>query len=97
MGASPGAKFISKAKEICMGVPGVRGCHKCRARRVGSRIHADMHVQVDPKLSVKDSHKVATRVERNLKSKMPELASVVVHIEPVEENRSGKKRPRRSG
>jgi len=93
MGASPGAKFISKAKEICMGVPGVKGCHKCRARRVGSRIHADLHIQVDPKLSVEESHRVATKVERNLKAKMPDMASVVVHIEPVRGRKSGKKRP----
>jgi cation diffusion facilitator family transporter len=95
MGASPGAKFMSELKEVCMEVPEVRGCHKCRARRVGSRIHADLHVQVDPKLSVEKSHRVATKVERNLKAKMPDLASVVVHIEPAEERKSGKKRPRR--
>jgi cation diffusion facilitator family transporter len=92
MGASPGAKFMSEVKEVCMEIPGVRGCHKCRARRVGSRIHADLHVQVDPKLSVEESHRVATKVERNLKAKMPDLASVVVHIEPVEGRKSGKKR-----
>jgi len=92
MGASPGAKVISKVKEISVSVPGVKGCHKCRARRVGSRIHADLHIQVDPKLSVEDAHKVATKVERSLKAKIPDLASVVVHIEPVEERKSGKKR-----
>lgn len=97
MGASPGAKFISRVREISMGVPGVRGFHKCRARRVGSLIHADMHVQVDPSLSVGESHKVASRVERTLKARIPELATVVVHIEPSEENKGGKKRRRSSG
>ncbi|MGC8816516.1 MAG: cation diffusion facilitator family transporter [Candidatus Hadarchaeum sp.] len=97
MGASPGTKFISRLKDICMDVPGVSGCHKCRARRVGSRIHADMHVLVDPKLSVEDSHRVATKVERSLKTRIPELASVVVHIEPVRKNSRGKMPPRRPG
>jgi cation diffusion facilitator family transporter len=92
MGASPGAKFMSEVKEVCTGIPGVKGCHKCRARRVGSRIHADLHVQVDPKLSVEESHRVATKVERNLKARMPDLASVVVHIEPAEGHKGGKKR-----
>ena len=93
MGVSPGAEVMSSIKKICMDVPGVKGCHKYRARRVGSRIHADLHVQVDPKLSVEESHEVATKVERNLKAKMPDLASVVVHIEPVRGRKSGKKRP----
>jgi cation diffusion facilitator family transporter len=92
MGASPGAKVISKVKEISVSVQGVKGCHKCRARRVGSRVHADLHIQVDPKLSVEDAHKVATKVERSLKTKMPDLASVVVHIEPSGGRKSGKKR-----
>ena len=92
MGASPGAKVISKVKEISVSVPGVKGCHKCRARRVGSRVHADLHIQVDPKLSVEDAHKVATKVERSLKAKIPDLASVVVHIEPAGGRKSGEKR-----
>lgn len=92
MGASPGEKFVSEVKEICINTQGVKGCHKCRARRVGSRVHADLHVQVDPKLSVEESHEVASRVERNLKAKIPDLASVVVHIEPSKGRKHGKKR-----
>lgn len=97
MGASPGAKFVSEVKEVCRSTQGVEGCHKCRARRVGSRVHADLHIQVDPKLSVEDAHKVATKVERSLKAKMPDLASVVVHVEPVEGRKSGEKRSGSSG
>jgi cation diffusion facilitator family transporter len=92
MGASPGEKFMSEVKEICRDTQGVKGFHKCRARRVGSRVHADLHVQVDPKLSVEESHEVASRVERSLKAKIPDLASVVVHIEPSKERKNAKKR-----
>jgi cation diffusion facilitator family transporter len=92
MGASPGENTMKTIRESCRNVPGVKGCHKCRARRVGSRIHADLHIQVDPKLSVKESHNVASKVERSLKAKMPDLASVVVHIEPAGGRKSGKKR-----
>ena len=95
MGASPGAKVVSDLKEICLGAPGVKGCHKARARRVGSRILADVHILVDPKLSVEKSHQVASRVERRLKKKMPDLNSVVVHIEPITRRNNAKKR--RSG
>lgn len=92
MGVSPGENTMKIIRKSCRSVPGVKGCHKCRARRVGSRIHADLHIQVDPKLSVEESHRVATKVERNLKAKMPDMASVVVHIEPVRGRKSGKKR-----
>ncbi len=92
MGASPGAKAMTRIREICRSVPGVEGCHKCRARRVGSRIFADVHILVDPKLSVEQSHEVATQVERHLKTRVPDLTSVVVHMEPARRRKGGKKR-----
>lgn len=92
MGASPGADVMTKIKDVCENFPRVKGFHKFRARRVGSRIFADVHVLVDPKLSVKDSHEVATKLERRLKTKVSNLTSVVVHVEPVRRCKSGKKR-----
>ncbi len=92
MGVSPGENIMEIIRKNCRSIPGVEGCHKCRARRVGSRIHADLHIQVNSKLSVKKSHDVATRVERNLKAKIPNLATVVVHVEPIGRNKGGKGR-----
>ncbi len=92
MGAAPGARVMAKMRKICRNAPGVKGCHKCRARRVGSRIFADVHILVDPKLSVEESHEVATRVEHRLKAEIPDLTSVVVHIEPIGRREGGKKR-----
>lgn len=92
MGASPGARVMDDIKRICRDVPGVKGCHKCRARRVGSRIFADIHILVDPKLSVEESHEVATQIERRLKARVVNLTSVVVHIEPTRRRQIGEKR-----
>jgi len=82
MGASPGHKVMSDIRKVCKSVPGVLDCHKLRARRVGSRILADLHVLVDPEMSIRDAHEIATKVEQRLKAKIKGLASVVVHIEP---------------
>ncbi|MEW6592756.1 MAG: cation diffusion facilitator family transporter [Candidatus Hadarchaeota archaeon] len=83
MGESPGKEVMEKITEICCGVPGVISCHNLRARRVGSRIYSDVHIKVDPKITVKKSHEIATRIERRLKARIPELRSVVVHVEPA--------------
>lgn len=82
MEASPGPEVMAKIRKVCREVSGVRGFHRCRARRVGSKIFADLHVLVDPKISVEDAHEIATRVERRLKAKVKGLTSVVVHVEP---------------
>ncbi len=90
MGAAPRG-FASEVRRACLGVKGVRSYHRCRARRVGSRIHADLHLQVDPSLSVGKAHEVASRVERKLRRRVPELSSLVVHVEPSG-RRGGRKR-----
>jgi len=82
MGVSPGPEVMANIREVCRSVPGVLDCHRCRARRVGSRILADLHVLVDPKMSIGDAHEIATQVERRLKARVKGLASVVVHVEP---------------
>ncbi len=92
MGASPGANVVNEIRRICLTTPGVEGCHKCRARRVGSRILADVHILVDPKLNVEKSHEVSNKVERRLKSKILDLKSVVIHVEPVGGSKVGKNR-----
>lgn len=92
MGASPGAEVLAEINRVVMSVPGVLGCHRCRARRVGSRIFADLHIYVDPEMSVARAHGVATRVEHDLKTQIADLTSVVVHVEPAGGSTHSKKR-----
>jgi cation diffusion facilitator family transporter len=84
MEKSPGPKVMRNIRKVVLSVPGVRDCHKLRARKVGSRISADLHIQVDPRTHVDKAHIIATKVERRLQEKIPDIHSVVVHIEPIE-------------
>lgn len=92
MGVSPGREVMKKIMDVCSGVPGVVSCHNFRARKAGSRIHADVHIKVNPETTVEKSHKIATLVERRLKARIPELKSVVIHVEPAWGEKVGKKR-----
>jgi cation diffusion facilitator family transporter len=92
MEASPGKEVMDKISHTCSNVPGVISCHSYRARRVGSRIYADVHIKVDPKITVEKSHAIATMVERRLKARIADLTSVVVHVEPAGGREVGKKR-----
>ncbi len=66
------------------GVDGVRSWHKLRTRSAGRGAFVDVHIQVDPELSVAEAHAIASRVEGAVRAAMGGGASVVVHIEPVE-------------
>jgi cation diffusion facilitator family transporter len=68
-------------KEALM-VPGALGIDKCYARKTGLRYHVDLHLEVDPHLSVLASHEIARAVKRHLKDRLDWVADVLVHVEP---------------
>jgi divalent metal cation (Fe/Co/Zn/Cd) transporter len=45
-------------------ISGVNSVHSLRTRKIGSAISADVHVQVDPFLSVSEGHIISVSVER---------------------------------
>jgi cation diffusion facilitator family transporter len=63
-------------------VPGVQGTEKCYIRKVGMKYHVDLHIIVDGDISVTNGHDLAHAVKDALKSQMPELADVHIHVEP---------------
>ena len=45
----------------------------------------DIHVQVDPELTVREGHDIASEVRRAVIDCCPHVISVIVHIEPAQE------------
>jgi len=73
---------------IARRVPGVAGCHEVRTRGKSHAIHVDMHVLVDPSMTVDASHRLANKVERDIKKEIQGVYDVVVHIEPTTHDHS---------
>jgi len=65
-------------------VAGVRDVHKVRARRYGGAFSADLHVHVDPRLTVTEGHAIGPAVHDALVAADLGVADVVVHVEPAE-------------
>jgi cation diffusion facilitator family transporter len=63
-------------------VPGALGIDKCYARKTGLRYHVDLHLEVDPNLTVMASHEIARAVKNHLKNRLDWVADVLVHVEP---------------
>ncbi len=79
---APAVEVQRRVERIISGIPGVAGFHAFRARRSGGLVEMDVHIQVDPELTVKQGHDIATRVEEKVRLALPDIASIVVHIEP---------------
>ncbi len=64
----------------------VRSWHKLRTRRVGREIFADVHVLVDPHMTVTEAHAIADRLEHDIRDAVDDPINVSIHLEPFDEN-----------
>ncbi len=71
-----------KIKEIVEKVPEVKSCHQIRSRGDENHIFLDIHVIVDPNLSVRCGHDICHAVEEKIKAEITGVQDVTTHAEP---------------
>lgn len=74
-------------------VPAVRSWHALRTRSVGREPFVDLHVLVDPTLSLLQGHRISMQVEEAVKSACKRPVNVMVHVEPDTPELSEHNRP----
>lgn len=79
----PDQHLMLQIRAVATSVPGVRGVEKCFARKTGLRYHVDLHLEVDPEMTVRQSHDIATRVRIQIVERLDWVADVLVHVEPA--------------
>lgn len=77
--------------QIAEDIPGVHEVHNIRSRYVAARLQIDLHVLVDPTMTVARGHDIASEVRHHLIEKGPNVFDVIVHLEPYDPDHS--KRP----
>jgi cation diffusion facilitator family transporter len=82
MDTMPDEPLMLKIREVAMSVSDVAGVEKCFARKTGFKYHVDLHLEVDPEITVRASHEIATRVRDRIRQQLPWVADVLVHVEP---------------
>ncbi|MDX9713863.1 MAG: cation diffusion facilitator family transporter [Dissulfurispiraceae bacterium] len=75
---------IQKIREIACNVQGVKDCHAIRARGSKGHVFIDLHILVDPFMTVRESHLITEETEHQIKTQLPDIVDVVIHIEPYE-------------
>jgi divalent metal cation (Fe/Co/Zn/Cd) transporter len=78
----PDPRHMDEIRAAAATVAGVRGVEKCFARKTGLRYHVDLHLEVDPEMTVRRSHEIAHNVQLRIKEKLDWVADVLVHVEP---------------
>jgi len=76
---------VAKVSKLIDRVDGVRSLHMLRTRKSGHLSAADVHVLVEPGLSVSEGHMIAVAVEDKLKKNVEHLSDITVHIDPEDD------------
>lgn len=83
MDASPNHELIEEIRRTAATIPGVERIEKCIVRKTGHRYFVDMHMEVNPEMTVAISHGIAHQVKDRVREKFPAVRDVLVHIEPL--------------
>lgn len=75
-------KEVETIRDHIFDVDGVRAAHMLRSRKSAGNAFIDVHIQVDPRLSVSEGHQIGESVRRYLIKTVEMVSDVTVHIDP---------------
>jgi cation diffusion facilitator family transporter len=76
---------VDKIRKTILSVGSVRACHMLRTRHSGSDVLVDVHILVDPVLSVSEGHQIGESVRARLMESLEDVSDVTVHIDPEDD------------
>ncbi len=79
---------VSKIRTFISQLEGVESLHSLRTRKMGSKVLADVHIQVDSYITVSEGHFIAENVINKTRSTFPDMTDITVHIDPENDETS---------
>ena len=74
--------MVEEIRQLSQKEKGVIETEKCFIRKTGMTYHVDLHVIVDGNMTVNQGHEIAHNLKDRLLHEMPEIADILIHIEP---------------
>jgi cation diffusion facilitator family transporter len=84
MDKAPDPKIIEKIRGLAAETAGISRVEKCFVRKAGHLLFVEMHVEVDPQMTVLRAHEIAHDVKDKIREAMPNVGDVLVHVEPLD-------------
>ena len=82
MDSAPELAVREQIRALAAMIEGVDCVEKCVVRKMGHHYFVDMHVQVDPQMTVERAHQIAHLVKDHVRHHLPAIYDVLVHLEP---------------
>jgi cation diffusion facilitator family transporter len=83
MDEHPGSALEASLRRVISEHPSVAKAEKIWMRRAGLEYSVDIHIEVDPDLPVSEGHEIAHEVIDRIRTQLPEVRNVQVHVEPA--------------
>jgi cation diffusion facilitator family transporter len=83
MDGGSGKEFYRTVFEAVHSVPGAGNPHRARMRRIAGFWDIDIDIEVDPSLTIREAHAIASRVEKAIKERLEGVYDIMVHMEPA--------------
>jgi len=71
--------------ELAESTEGVKRVNSVRSRRMGNEFLLDIHLQVDPRISVSEGHQVGIKATHRILEALPQVREVTFHIDAEDE------------
>lgn len=78
-----------KIRDVIREFDDVKECHHIRSRGKSDAIYIDLHLVLDPDLSIEESHKLIHKIEKEINDKLDKNMQVLFHLEPENERING--------
>ncbi len=82
MDGQPPQEILGEIKAIVGKVQQVECVHEVRCRRSGQFLIVSLKLEMDPQMTVKQSHEVTVGIKKRLFEKFPNVGDVMIHINP---------------
>jgi cation diffusion facilitator family transporter len=69
--------------EAVNAVEGATNPHRARVRRIAGFWDIDLDIDVNPKITVEEAHRIASKVEKEIKKRLDNVFDIMIHIEPL--------------
>ncbi|MEK7989523.1 MAG: cation diffusion facilitator family transporter [Thiotrichaceae bacterium] len=76
------AEKVAQIEHEIKTIDGVRTLHMLRSRYMGSQALVDVHLLVNPRISVSEGHQIAETARQVLIREFEEITEVTVHVDP---------------
>ncbi|MBI4985880.1 MAG: cation transporter [Rhodocyclales bacterium] len=76
---------LAAIRDTLRAAPGVVGVHDLRTRRMAQKVLIDAHIQVDPRISVSEGHRIGELARLAVLRKHADVLDLLVHVDPEDD------------